>query len=69
MSEVEITCILKTLEGKTDRLIKMVENLQRDHNRMKTSLGEIYNKINRLDSLCNDTNLDDHIKDVINATK
>ena len=69
MSEVKITCILKSLEEKTDRLIKMVDNLQRDHNRMKTSLGEIYNKINRLDSLCNDTNLDDHIKDVINATK
>jgi len=61
--------ILKRIEDQNSKLVKMVELLQRENRCMKMRLGEIYQKVNRLDSMCNDTNLDSHIKEVINAVE
>ncbi len=65
----EILDVLKKIEEQNRDLLKKIQLLQHDNRCMKKTIGVVYQKVNKLDSLCNDTNLDSHIKDVINSIK
>ena len=65
----EILGIFKKIEEQNRELLKKIQLLQHDNRCMKKTIGEVYQKVNKLDSLCNDTNLDSHIKEVINSIK
>ena len=65
----EILDVLKKIEEQNRELLKKIQLLQHDNRCMKKTIGEVYQKVNKLDSLCNDTNLDSHIKDVIKSIK